>query len=278
MFDTLIKPPELAERLSTPGWVVVDCRMDLTRPDAGRTEYEAGHIPGAVYAHLDEDLSGPPITNRGRHPLPTPDALIATFRRFGIGPRSQVVAYDTAGGSIAARLWWMLHYMGHAAAAVLDGGWQAWAAAGLPSEQGARVNTLGDFYGSAHEDWVVNVDEVVRVPLLIDARDPPRYRGEQEPLDPKAGHIPGAINYFWRENLDHQGAFLPAPQLRERLGARLAEYAADKAACYCGSGVTACHNILAMAYTGLGMPRLYAGSWSEWCTDERRPIATGPGR
>lgn len=276
MFETIVTTAELAERLGDPRWVVVDCRMDLMRPDAGRAEYEQSHIAGAVYAHLDRDLSGPPVTNSGRHPLPLPAALAETLGRLGIELGMQVVAYDAAGGSIAARLWWLLHYMGHPAAAVLDGGWQRWLAEDRPTESGWRDPESRDFTGSPHEDWVVRVQDVPGVTRLVDARDPARFRGEQEPIDPVAGHIPGAVNHFWRDNLDAGGGWLPPAELSRRYARTLGGYAASDGAVYCGSGVTACHDILAIKHAGLGVPRLYAGSWSEWCGDPSRPVATGP--
>jgi len=265
-YSTLVSPATLASHLDDPGWVIVDCRFSLDDTEAGRRAYREAHIPGAVYAHLDETLSGPPVTDRGRHPMPTPAALTTLFSGVGIGPDTQVVAYDDFGGAIAARLWWMLQYMGHEAAAVLDGGWPAWQAAGYPTTGGVESNAAAAFRGEPRQGWLVLRDEVPEVRPLIDSRAPERYRGEEEPYDPVAGHIAGAVNYHYRQNLDEDGRFLPADTLRRQLGAVLGDAGPATAVYYCGSGVTSCHNLLAQAHAGLGMARLYAGSWSEWCT------------
>lgn len=275
MYRTLIDAATLALHLADPDWVIVDCRFDLGDTAAGRRSYALSHIPGAVYAHLDDDLSGPPVTDHGRHPLPTPAALTALFGRLGIDERKQVVAYDSLNGGIAARLWWMLRYMGHEATAVLDGGWAAWESAGLPLQSGVEQNPLALFTGQPRREWLVIVSDVARQPLLIDSRDPQRYRGELEPIDPQPGHIPGAINHFFQDNWGADGRYLPPEEIRTRLMAVLGEVTPEAAAFYCGSGVTACANLLAMAYAGLGNGRLYAGSWSEWSRDPQRPVATG---
>lgn len=274
-FSTLLTPGTLASHLDDPDWVIVDCRFDLAEPEAGRQAYREGHIPGAVYADLNEALSGPPVTDRGRHPLPAPDALRALFGRLGIGPETQVGAYDDAGGAIAARLWWMLRYMGHHAAAVLDGGWTAWQAARLPVASGVEENERVAFEGEPRREWLVLQDEVPAVERLVDSRAPERYRGEVEPWDPVAGHIPGAVNYHFQRNLDETGSFLPPETVREQLAAVLGEVRPTEVVYYCGSGVTACHNVLAQVHAGLGMGRLYVGSWSEWCRQERPPGAVG---
>lgn len=275
MYRTVIDAATLAQHLEDPDWVIVDCRFDLGDTAAGRRSYTQAHIPGAVYAHLDDDLSGPPVTDHGRHPLPTPAALTALFGRLGIDERKQVVAYDSLNGGIAARLWWMLRYMGHAATAVLDGGWAAWEAAGLPVRGGVEGHAPALFTGHPRREWLVTVDEVATRPLLIDSRDPQRYRGELEPIDPQPGHIPGAINHFFQDNWGAEGRYLPPEEIRARLTAVLGEITPEAATFYCGSGVTACANLLAMAHAGLGNGRLYAGSWSEWSSDPQRPIATG---
>jgi thiosulfate/3-mercaptopyruvate sulfurtransferase len=276
MYTTIIDRNCVYAHLEDPAWVFVDCRFDLARPEAGTDEYLAEHLPRAVYAHLDKDLSGPPITNRGRHPLPLPEVLRTTFSSFGIDSGKQVVLYDGAGGSICARLWWLLNYMGHETVAVLDGGWPAWKAADLPTASGNHRNPPTNFIGAPHPSWIVHCDEVQNVRSLFDARDPARYRGEVEPIDPVAGHIPGAANAFWKDNLDTHGEFVQPAGLRQRYEALLAGTPADEAVFYCGSGVTACNDLLAVRHAGLPMPRLYAGSWSEWCGDPTRPIATGP--
>ena len=276
MYQTLIDFDALHQRLGDPAWVLIDCRFDLADPERGRKAYLESHIPGALYAHLDEDLSGPPILCGGRHPLPTAEALSAFFSRIGIDGGKQVVAYDGAGGSLAAaRLWWLLRYLGHEAVAVLDGGWTAWREAGLPVRSGVETNPPSTFRSQPRNSWVVLADEASRLPLLIDSRDPARYRGEVEPIDPVAGHIPGAINHFWKWNLDANGRFLGPGQLQENFLRVFKNTAPGDVVFYCGYGVTACHNLLAVAHAGLSVPRLYAGSWSEWCSDPARPVATG---
>jgi thiosulfate/3-mercaptopyruvate sulfurtransferase len=262
--DTLVDAADLAARLIAPDWVIVDCRFSLADTEAGRLAYADAHIPGAVYAHLDEDLSGPPATDRGRHPLPPPERMAAVFGRLGIDARTQVVAYDDSGGAIAARLWWMLRYMGHDAVAVLDGGWRAWQAQDLPQASGFERNEPTHFQGRPRAEWLVQLEAVPAVPRLVDAREPARFRGEIEPIDPIAGHIPGAVNYHYRRNLDTSDRFLAPQRLREQLAAVHAGISPDAVTYYCGSGVTACHNLLAQAVAGLPPGRLYVGSWSEW--------------
>jgi thiosulfate/3-mercaptopyruvate sulfurtransferase len=259
-----------------PTWVVVDCRFDLADPEAGGRAYRHRHIAGAAYAHLDRDLSGPPVITRGRHPLPTAEALQATLGRLGIDDSRQVVAYDDTGGAMAARLWWLLRYMGHGAVALLDGGWDTWEAAGLPTATGLEHMAARVFVGAPRTEWLVRIEHVSDAPVLIDSRDPARYRGEVEPLDPVAGHIPGAVNYWWKENLDAEGRFLAPAALRARIERLLAGTPSREAVFYCGSGVTACHNLVAVTHAGLPAARLYAGSWSEWCSDPGRPVARGP--
>lgn len=275
MFETLIDPATLAQHLDADNWVIVDCRFDLADTEAGWNAYEQAHIPGAVYAHLDEDLSGPPVTDHGRHPLPLPQGMVRLFARLGIGSETQVVVYDDANGMIAARLWWMLHYMGHEAAAVLDGGWTAWREGEFPTRSGEEENAPAEFSGSPRSDWLVTVEQVPEQRLLVDARDPARYRGETEPLDPQPGHIPGAVNFFFQETWDENGRYLPPDQLRQKMEALLGGVRAGDATFYCGSGVSACVNLLAMAHAGLPPGKLYVGSWSEWSRDPQRPVATG---
>ena len=275
MFKTLIDVHDLHNHLADPDWVVVDCRFGMADTEAGRRDYEASHIPGAVYAHLDEDLSNPPVTDNGRHPLPAPEILRERFGRMGIATGKQVVAYDNANGAYAARLWWLLRYMGHEAVAVLDGGWAAWEAAAFSVTSGVEGQTAVSFIGQPRQEWLVTVSTVPSVPLLIDSRMAPRYRGEVEPLDPVAGHIPGAQNYFYQLNWDENGRYLPPAHIKTQLTNLLGDAAPEEAVFYCGSGVTACVNLLAMAHAGMGNGRLYAGSWSDWITDPTRPIATG---
>lgn len=273
MFTTLIDVEMLQANLANATWVVVDCRFSLADTEAGRAAYLAAHIPGAIYAHLDEDLSHPPVTDNGRHPLPPPEVLVARFSRMGIGPDSQVVAYDDANGMIASRLWWMLRYMGHTAVAVLDGGWQAWEASGFAVQAGEIHRDTAVFSGQPRREWLVQLAEAPAVPLLVDSRDGARYRGELETIDPVAGHIPGAVNFYYQLNWSADGRYLPPADLRTQFAALLGETLPSQTTFYCGSGVSACVNLLALAHAGLGDGRLYAGSWSEWCRDPSRPIA-----
>jgi thiosulfate/3-mercaptopyruvate sulfurtransferase len=275
MYTTIIDATTVYKNTGRPDWLIVDCRYDLGDRSSGRNAYLESHISGAVYADLHDDLSGPPVTDHGRHPLPAPEHLAALFRRLGISNGTQVIAYDQVYGSFAARLWWLLRYMGHETVAVLDGGWQAWLAAGLPVEKGEQIRKPGNFQGTARTEWLVKVDEVPGAVLLIDSRDPVRYRGESEPLDKAAGHIPGAINHFWKNNLDNHGYFKDSRQILEEFQGFLAGVAPSEAVFYCGSGVTACHNLLAAAHAGLPAPKLYAGSWSDWCSRPGRPVVTG---
>jgi thiosulfate/3-mercaptopyruvate sulfurtransferase len=275
MYTTLINAAELNSALHEPDTRVVDCRFDLADKTAGRKAYLAAHIPGAVYADIEVDLSGPPVTDHGRHPLPAPERLHDVFARLGINSNTQVVVYDQVAGSFAGRLWWLLRYMGHDAVAVLDGGWQKWLQAGNAVSSGVEHCPGGTFKGKPHAEWLVTADRVPQAELLIDSRDPARYRGEMEPLDPRAGHIPGAINRFWRGNLDDNGLFKQPSILRQEFERILGGTDPGDAVFYCGSGVTACHNILALVHGGLTMPKLYAGSWSDWCSSPDRPVAVG---
>ena len=273
---TLVDGATLAARLGDPAWVVVDCRHDLADPAAGETAYARGHIPGAVFLHLDRDLSSAKNGRNGRHPLPDIATLAAALGRAGIGPGVQVVAYDDCGGMMAGRLWWLLRWLGHEAVALLDGGLSAWTAAGgalsaeMP-EPAARPFT------PAPRDWVLGADQVLAGlgrpdRVIVDARAPDRFRGENESIDPVGGHIPGARNRFFRDNLGPDGRFKPADQLRQEWTEALAGFAPEQVVHQCGSGVSACHNLLAMEIAGLPGARLYAGSWSEWCADPARPV------
>ena len=277
-YTTLIAPADLEPQLTNPSWVVVDCRFALDRPEHGRQEYEQAHIAGAVYAHLNEDLSGPIVAGKtGRHPLPDVAEAARTFGRLGIANSSQVVAYDDAGGAIAARLWWMLRWLGHDDVAVLDGGWQRWRSEGRPTRSGNETRQPAEFSPRSRPELIVNGEEVARAAIdsayrVIDSRSTERYRGTHEPIDPVAGHIPGAISAPLTENLDESGQFLPPERLAERFHSVLGDIPSDNAIFYCGSGVSAGQNLLAMAHAGLGEGRLYVGSWSEWITDPDRPI------
>ncbi|MDX5444516.1 MAG: sulfurtransferase [Zoogloeaceae bacterium] len=279
VFRTLIDAATLGGLLGQPGLRIVDCRHDLGEPAAGRRAYSDAHLPGAVFMHLDEDLSGACTGCNGRHPLPDRAAFAARLGALGIGPEDQVVAYDDAGGAIAARLWWMLRWIGHERAAVLEGGLRAWRTADLPLE--SAVPTLTAVTHHVRPPLVRTVEApelqegIARNSLtLIDARSPDRFAGENETLDPVAGHIPGALNRFFRNNLT-DGRFRPAGELRAGFEALLAGRAPVDVVHQCGSGVTACHNLLAMEVAGLHGARLYPGSWSEWCADPARPVATG---
>ena len=285
-YTTLISAAELVPHIDDPGWIVLDCRHDLARLDAGREAYAAGHIPGAQFVDFETELSdkrpGPNGEFRGRHPLPQPETFIETLRRLGINRDSQVIAYDAHGGMFAARLWWMLHWVGHPAAAVLDGGLQAWQAQGQALSTEAAARPHGNIALRPSRMPTVSVGEVLAnleqaTRTVIDARAPDRFRGENETLDPVGGHIPGARNRFFRNNLQADGRFKSSEQVRAELAALGIEYkvAPEAAIKQCGSGATACHNLLAMEVAGLHGAALYAGSWSEWCADPSRPVATG---
>ena len=270
----IVDPEWLRARLGAPGLVIADVRW--VPGGAARDPFERAHLPGAVSLDLDVDLSAPRARGPGRHPLPPPKAFAATMSAAGIAERDAVVAYDDAGGSIAARLWWMLRVTGHAAA-VLDGGLAAWRGSleTGPAEPRVPASFTERAWPAAE---VVDVDEVARAlsagTVVLDARAAERYRGEIEPIDPVAGHIPGARSAPWTENLDPStGRFLPPDELRERFGALLAM---NDVIAYCGSGTTACHDVLAFEIAGLVRPRLYEGSWSDWCSDPARPVAIGP--
>lgn len=267
-YATLIGAYELAQHLHEPDWVLVDCRFDLTNADFGYDAYARGHLPGAVFLDLENDLSGPKTGRNGRHPLPDPAHLAARLADCGIGNHTQVVAYDDAGGMFAARLWWLMRWLGHHRIAVLDGGFQAWCrtAQVLTTE---RPEPRPATYPLSLQAMRVDADYVAAHlgkadMLLIDARSPDRYRGENETLDPVGGHIPGAINRFFRDNLGADGCFKQAALLREEFGVLLHGVAPQRVVHQCGSGVTACHNALAMEAAGFPGSRLYAGSWSEW--------------
>jgi len=276
-FETLIGTDTLHDALDDPALVIVDCRFDLMNPDRGRAEYLEGHVPGAVYADLDRDLSAPVSEETGRHPLPGIDDLQATFRRLGISAGSQVVAYDGGPGGIAARLWWLLHWLGHERAAVLDGGWAAWQAAGGPVETAEPTPAPGDFRARRREGRVLTTAELARalhagrMPALVDAREASRFHGESEPIDAVAGHVPGALNFPFAKNISESGRWRGSRELRAEWAALFGGEPPPDWAVMCGSGVTACHLALSAAVAGLPGPRLYAGSWSEWIRDPDRP-------
>ncbi|HWI14302.1 MAG TPA: sulfurtransferase [Burkholderiales bacterium] len=277
-YTTLISPADVARHLGDARWVVCDCRHDLGDVQLGRREYREAHIPGARFLHLDDDLSGPRNGRNGRHPLPDPQALAIRLGECGIGNDTQVVAYDASGGCYAARLWWLLRWLGHAHVAVIDGGWQAWVRSGHATTAEVRPARPAQFVPRLQAQLAVDAAFVLRhldttEACVVDARSPDRFRGENETLDPVGGHIPGATNRFFRDNLDASGQFKPADRLRQELQQVLGARAPAQVIHQCGSGVTACHNLLAMEHAGLAGSRLYPGSWSEWISDPARPVA-----
>ncbi|TWT29335.1 3-mercaptopyruvate sulfurtransferase [Posidoniimonas corsicana] len=276
----IISPQDARARIDDPSWVFIDCRFSLADPDAGQRAYANGHLPGAVYAHLDEHLSSPVTETSGRHPLPDAARLAAQLGDWGVGHGIQVVAYDDASGAFAARLWWLLHWLGHSEVAVLDGGFEAWQSLGLPTTAVQSKPRPVAFSGTPDDAMWITSDATETAlaggdALLIDARGPERFRGELEPVDPVAGHVPGAVNAPFAGNLNDQGRLLPAGDLRARFAPLAEQAGADGVIHMCGSGVTACHNMLAMAAAGLPMGRLYAGSWSEWIRNPDRAVASG---
>ncbi len=276
-YGTLVDVETLKAHLDDPNWLVVDVRHQLSDTGYGERVYAQSHIPGAVFLHCDRDLSGPMNGRNGRHPLPDPQKLAARLGEVGIGPQTQVVVYDDAQGMIAGRLWWLLRWLGHDAVALLDGGLQAWQAAGGMMTEVQPTLEPADFTLTLRDAWVTAdyVMERLETPHmhLIDARGPDRFRGENETIDPVGGHIPGAINRFFKDNLLADGRFKPAAELRAEWLAILAGAEPDQVIHQCGSGVSACLNLLAMELAGLPDSRLYAGSWSEWCADPGRPVA-----
>ena len=300
-FMTLMDPERVVEDLGREDLLIVDCRFDLGDPTAGYKAWAAAHLPGAHYAHLDHDLASPIGAATGRHPLPNPDRFIRFARSLGIGPETRVVCYDQGGGAIAGRLWWLLRYFGHASVAVLDGGFAAWEARSCPVDTNAPEATAGSAAwearscpldtnapeataGSFHPHRVyagaVNVETLQRelavgACLLLDARSVERFRGDAEPVDAVAGHVPGACNRPFTDNLDAAGCFKSVNQLHDEFQTLLGDRDPTRVIHMCGSGVTACHNLLAMEHAGLPSSRLYVGSWSEWIRDPARPIATG---
>lgn len=269
MKGTLVSTEELARH---PGWRLFDCRHDLMKPEAGRAAYLEAHIPGARFASMDEDLSAPKNGRNGRHPLPAPEDFIAWLGREGVKAGDQVVCYDNGPGVMASRLWWMLRWVGHDAVAVLDGGFAKWTKEARPVSTAIPQFSPTTYAGQA-KPLVVPADQVLQGHVLLDARAPARYRGEQEPIDPVAGHIPGALNRFSNDNVLADGTFKPATALKSEFAAVLGARKPAQVVNYCGSGVSACHNLLAMEIAGLPGARLYPGSWSEWIADPSRPRA-----
>ncbi|HEX5355649.1 MAG TPA: sulfurtransferase [Aquabacterium sp.] len=281
MTSPLISASDLINALTSheQDWLVIDCRFNLGNTLAGEQAHAQGHIAGALYAHLDRDLSGAKTGRNGRHPLPTPEAFEQTMRAWGITAATRVVAYDDAGGMFAARLWWLLRFHGFDQVQVLDGGWQAWQAAQGPVDTVSAPRQPSSFKAQVQHAWLVGADDVLAhltrpdQQVLIDARAADRFRGENETMDPVGGHIPGARNRFFQLNLQANGQFKPAKQLREEFQTLIDQAPLQAIVHQCGSGVTACHNLLAMNHAGLPDTRLYAGSWSEWCSEPSRPVA-----
>ncbi len=291
MLTTLISAEDLKTLLTTDikdDVLIFDCRHRLDNPAAGYEQYKQGHIPGALFAHLDADLAAPVMTSEsghsGRHPLPDADTWMRRLGDWGVTPDKQVIAYDDSGGSIAARMWWMVRAVGHEAAAVLNGGLQAWLNAGGKLEKGERKSKPAQFPypGRFRSEWIVGVDDVKSTinnqdskMVLVDARSANRFRGEGETLDPKAGHISGAVSMPYQENLNPDGTFRSHDELHARFAPLVEAAGNNEIVSYCGSGVTACHNLLAMEIAGLPTARLFPGSWSAWSRTPDLPIATG---
>jgi thiosulfate/3-mercaptopyruvate sulfurtransferase len=275
----LVAPEELAKHLDDPNWVVFDTRHDMGDVEKGRRAYAAGHIPGAYFLHMDDDLSGPKTGKNGRHPLPDLAKFAARINECGVTPDSQVVAYDDLGGNFAVRLWWMLKWLGHDKVALLDGQYPLWEKEGRPVTTKVPPKRAGSFVPRPQLGETVDVHFVDRfredlAVKLIDARAAERFKGLKEPIDPVAGHIPGAINRFWQMNLNPDGRFKDPAEIRREAEALLAGASPQQAVHMCGSGVTACHNMFAFELAGLPRGRLYPGSWSEWCADSSRPVAS----
>lgn len=276
--NTVVDCATLAAHLDDKDWLIFDCRHQLSDPAFGERAYAAGHLPGAFFLHLDRDLSAPMSGDNGRHPLPDPQCLAQKLSEAGVSNRTQVVVYDDAGGMIAGRLWWLLRWLGHERVALLDGGIGRWLKEGRPLDTALPETVPAEFAVKLQDALLVSA-KAVQASLadgelcLVDARSPDRFRGENETLDPVGGHIPGARNRFFRDNLDGEGCFRPATELRREFLTLLAGAEAQQAVMQCGSGVSACLNVLAMEIAGLPGARLYAGSWSEWCSDPARPVA-----
>jgi thiosulfate/3-mercaptopyruvate sulfurtransferase len=279
-YTTLISAESLQQQLTNPGWIIIDCRFSLADTNLGGQAYRFGHIPNARYAHLDKDLSSRITDFTGRHPLPDFGLLAKKLGTWGIANNTQVVAYDDAGGAFAGRLWWLLRCLGHDKVAVLDGGIKHWQKQGLPITTTLPAVKAITFRPYINDAAWLNATQIQnslakKAIRLIDARTPERYRGEQEPIDPVAGHIPYAVNRAFQLNLAGNGLFLSPAQLREQFNRLIGAVAPEQVVHYCGSGVTACHNLLAMEYAGLTGSKLYAGSWSEWIRNKNRAVARG---
>lgn len=276
-FKSLISSEQLNKKISNPDWVIIDCHYELGDPQAGRSAYLKGHIPGAFYAHLGQDLSGEIIPGKtSRHPLPEIDIFSKKVSAWGIDEAVQVIVYDNCGGAIAARLWWMMKWLGHQCVALLDGGLESWINAGFSLDTSLPDLSPREFQPNLQNQMCLSVEDIKNHHqtnfILIDSRAPERFSGEFETLDLVAGHIPGAVNAHFLNNLDARQKFLSKTVLASKFSEILGSNSHNEAVFYCGSGVTAAHNILAMYHAGLGLAKLYPGSWSEWITDLTRPI------
>ncbi len=275
MYTTLIDFDSLCTQLGNTDLIIFDVRYDLMNKDAGREAYLSSHIPGAIYVDLHSDLSRPPSTNKGRHPMPNKKVMNELFSELGVCKDKQVVVYDNAFGSFSARLWWMLKYLQYDKVAVFDGGWQHWVKLGGEVSSKNENRKSSQFNGIQFKKALVSINQVNDFELIVDSRDPSRFRGEYEPIDSAAGHIPGAKNRFWKNNITDTGCFKESDELLKEFELLFGKVSTENSVFYCGSGVTACHNLLATAHAGLALPRLYAGSWSEWSSTPGKPIATG---
>jgi len=279
-YQTIISVEDLNKNLNTQDWLIFDCRFILKDPEGGLKKFNQGHIPGAQYVDMDKDLASPVTSTSGRHPLPNPEELINKLQSWGVNNSSQIICYDDMSGAFAARMWWLLKWLGHNNIAVLDGGIEKWTAKNVSLETDTQQRAAGSFSGQANNDMWVNV-EFVQKELeqdkinLLDARSVERFTAKDTKTDPVAGHVPGAMSYPFAENLSKQGVFLPSEELHKRFTPIVSNPENKELINMCGSGVTACHNILAMSIAELPMTRLFVGSWSEWIKDKSRPVATG---
>jgi len=278
MFSSLISTQIAQDNLDNPKWCLFDCRYELTNPEKKKKEYSESHIPGAFYVDMNKDLAAPHVAGKtGRHPLPLVDDLAMKFSAMGIDNSIQVAVYDDAGGSHAARLWWMLRWLGHDAVTVIDGGWSSWIKEERPVSSKVVIPAAKKFIASPRLNWTVTADEILKElnkpeTCILDARSGQRFRGVNEKFDPVAGHIPGAHSAPFNDNLNENGNWKSKSELRHKFENLLNGSLAEEAVSYCGSGITACHNLLAIYHAGLGNSRLYPGSWSEWITNPDRPI------
>ncbi|MEO1260596.1 MAG: sulfurtransferase [Bacteroidota bacterium] len=281
MHATIIAAQELLGLLGKKDVAIIDCRFTLADLNQGRKDYGVSHIPGAHYAHLDDDLSGEIIPGKtGRHPFPEINKFVKKCGAWGIDGNTQVVVYDYGHGGIAARLWFLLKWLGHEKVAVLDGGWKNWLSQNLPTSAILPITSIKEFRPQVKNDKLVDVKAMETISkdenfLIVDSRTAPRYRGEAEPIDPVAGHVPGAVSAPFLENIGSNGLFKSQEELKERFAEIMKKGTPEKTVFYCGSGVTACHNLLALSHIGIDEAKLYPGSWSEWITDPARPVETG---